>query len=190
LEKNLSTIYKRLGILQLTELQCSKCNLKKFSVTGERCFRFLGKISDKEEERVDYNCVDCKEKVDHKKITRLLPIGEYLIVQNKTVFDYLSKVGSGKKPIVYLTNFEDNPLYFGKNKFKNFAVEIHAGSLDSGHYWARVKSAYNKDYYFKCDDSNDPYNTMPIKYLYQDMDNQQYLYFFKKMEETNENQNL
>ena len=190
LEKILSTIYKRLGILQLTELQCSNCNLKKFSFTGERCFRFLGKIFDKEEERVDNYCVACKGMVDHKKITRLLPIGKYLIVQNKTVFDYLSKVGSGKKPIVYLTNFEDNPLYFGKNKFKNFAVEIHSGTLEFGHYWAWVKSAYNKDYYFKCNDSANPYDIMPIKYLYQDNDNQQYLYFFKKMEEMKENQNL
>ena len=189
LEKNLSTIYKRLGILQLTELQCSKCNLKKFSFNGERCFRFLGKIFDKEEELVDNYCVACKRNVDHKKITRLLPIGKYLIVQNKTVFDYLSKVGSGKKPIVYLTNFEDNPLYFGKNKFKNFAVEIHSGTLEFGHYWAWVKSAYNKDYYFKCNDSDDPYNTRPIKYLYQDMSNQQYLYFFEKIEEQNENLN-
>ena len=190
LGKNLSTIYKRLGILQLTELQCSICKLEKWSFTVERCFQFLGKNFDKEKDTVNNHCAICKKNVDHNQITRRLPIGEYLIVQNKTVFDYLFQLGSGKKPIVYLTNFEDNPLYFGKNKFKNFAVEKHSGSSDSGHYWARVKSAYNKDYYFKCNDSANPYDTRPIKYLHQDNDNQQYLYFFKKMEETKENQNL
>ena len=137
------------------------------------------------------NCEKCKKK-NCTAFRRFFPLGKYFIVQNFSLLKYLSdrKQKLESRLPIYLQNFEIETKNIGNNKFKNVAVEKHSGSLDSGHYWAKVKSSYNNDFYFHCDDNNNPYESMPIKYLYQDMGNQQYLYFFKKMEETKENQNL
>ena len=192
----ISTLYKNFGILQLEKIQCLKCKHESFklSVDFHRTYSvFSNNINNEyQKEGVDLICENCKNK-DCTAFRRFFPLGKYFIVQNISLFNYLFYHGINTNiPLpIYLQNFEIKTKNIGKNKFKNVAVEMHSGSLNFGHYWAKVKSSYNNDFYFHCDDNNDPYESMPLKYLPQSLDgNQQYLYFFKKMEETKENQNL
>ena len=194
LKGNMSTIFKNFGILQLEKKRCSCGNVSfKLSVDFYRTFsHFSNNINNEyQKEGVDWICGKCKKK-DCTAFRRFFPLGKYFIVQNISLFNYLAYHAADPNiPLpIYLQNFETKTKNIGKNKFKNVAVEIHSGSLNYGHYWAKVKSSYNNDYYFHCDDNNNPYERMPLKYLHQSFEgNQQYLYFFEKIEEQNENLN-
>ena len=195
LKGKISTICKNFGILKLEKRRCLNCEYESFnlSVDFHRTFSLFSNNINKEyqEEGVEYVCEQCNNK-NCTAFRRFFPLGKYFILQNISLLNYLVYQAAEQNiPLpIYLQNFETKPKNIGNNKFKNVAVVMHSGSLTSGHYWAKVKSSYNKDYYFKCNDSTNPYDTMPIKYLPQGYEtDQQYLYFFEKIEEQNENLN-
>ena len=193
LKEKMSTIYKNFGILKLEKRICF-CGYVSFklSVDDFRTYSYSSDNINKElEENCKLNCVNCKEK-KCTAVRRFFPLGKYFIVNNVSLFKYLSERGKNQNlqlPI-YLQHFETKPKKIGSNEFKNVAVVMHYGTLVGGHYWAKVKSSYNNDYYFECNDNSDPYEITALKYLPKGYEtDQQYLYFFEKIEEQNENLN-
>ena len=195
LKKKMSTLYKNFGILKLERRACTSCGYVscKLFVDNFRTYSYWSNIINNEQEEMsDSECESCRQKTKFTVFRRFFPLGKYFILYNVSLFKYLTDPGKNSKPQlpIYLQNFETKTKNIGKNKFKNVAVEMHSGSLNSGHYWAMVKSFYNNDYYFECNDSNDPYKMETLKYLPKGYNtDQQYLYFFEKIEEQNENPN-
>ena len=194
LKEKMSTLYKNFGILKLEKIKCLSCGNERFKLSFDyhRTYSYFSdNINNEYEKEVEVNCGNCEAK-KCAVFRRFFPLGKYFIVYNVSLFKYLTDPEKNSKPQlpIYLQNFETKTKNIGKNKFKNVAVEMHSGSLNFGHYWAKVKSSYNNDYYFECNDSNDPYKMETLKYLPKGYNtDQQYLYFFEKMEEQNENPN-
>ena len=180
IDDNFSLLYKNIGTILLGEKKCctKNCELTRYETIMHFYQSITTNFSDEkffivEEDRIfssEDKCENCKQKTFTSNL-RYFPIGKYHIIHNMTV-----SVKNNVVEPVKIKNVHKDIQSNTHGYLHNIATIAYSGSGFSGHFWARKRSKYNRDYYFECNDGTDPYK---IKAYFKIIDEKTHMYFFK-----------
>ena len=105
---------------------------------------------------------------------RYFPIGKYHVIHNASVSAKPVNV-SVPKPI-RIKNVHKDIQSNTHGYLHNIATIAYLGSGKSGHFWAKIRSKCNDNYYFECNDEADPYKRTAY---FKIIDEKTHMYFFK-----------
>ena len=182
IDDNFSLLYKNIGTILLCEKKCctKDCELARYEANMEFYQQISTAFSNEKffiyEKDRHFSSEDQCEKCGKKMFIsnqQYFPIGKYHVINNMTVS---TRVANIVADFIRIQNVHKNIPSNTHGYLHNIATIGYIGDGDGGHFWARIRSKCNKNCYFECNDSADPYERTAY---FKIIDDKTHMYFFK-----------